>query len=550
MRKRRAGSNLRGLMCLSALLLMAACSSEADDESEAATIETDAGLAVGEDAGSDSPGDVLVIAVQAEPRTLHPAEVGHNENNTPGMRNVFETLVDRDAATGELKPSLATSWERVDDNRWRFELREGVIFHDGSEFNAEVAGAALEYLMTGDGNGGPLGIAAESYGTEFTTDAVDEFTLEIITAAADPILPSRLYFLHIFSIEAMQDNPGSLVDTPVGTGPYRFVEWQRGQNLTIERNPDWWGIDAPDVAGVATIERAVFEFRPESSVRSAMVETGEAHVAMWIDNVHCQQVAQADDGECLTTGGPEVAFIRFDAYHDTSMFQDVRVREAFALALDIDSLANNLLEGDMIPSAQAVSDFVLGHDPELDNYAYDPDRAAQLLEEYRADGGTLKTVDLGFQDGRFPGVDDFAQAMGAMAEAVGFDVEITRLEPGAFIAQWHIGNQPPNRVILHTHGNRLGDLSLTARTYFEGPPVEGRLGCWCHEDEMFELFKSASVLAGDERQAAYRKANRHAYENFIMAYGGEMAHHYGVSSKFSWNPPSDHFLRLETMRLN
>ena len=124
-----------------------------------------------------------------------------------------------------------------------------------------------------------------------TATAVDEYTIDVVTAAPDPILPSRLYFSPFVSMKLLKETPDQYPIKPVGTGPYRFVEWVRGQHVKLEVNPDWWGHRAADAYGKATIKDVTFIPRGEQEVRAAMVTTGEADFARWLVGERCQEHA-------------------------------------------------------------------------------------------------------------------------------------------------------------------------------------------------------------------------------------------------------------------
>lgn len=525
-------------------LLLAACGgAEAPPPASSSTSTPSAPAPV-----APEPGE-LVLAVSSEPPTLSPARVGHNEVNTVGMRNVYEGLVDRDPVTGDLIPLLATDWERLDDNRWRFNLRRGVSFHDGTAFDAEAAATVLEYLWNPDTPESIIGLYG---GPPMTFEVVSEFTLDVVTEAPDPLVPLRMYFFHMFSPTAADgDAATNLAEKAVGTGPYRLVTWQRGQHLTIEANPDWWGIGDPDANGAVVYPSARFEFRPEASVRASMIEAGEAEFAMWLGPEDCARVEALANAGCLRSAAPNTIFVQFDAYTEDSMLRDIRVREAVTLAVDMELLVEEVLSGVAVRASQIQPAGLAGYNPDLSPYGYDPARARALLAEYVASGGTIKPVSLAFQQDRFPRVREFMQAMAAMLNEVGIETEVLELETALFLETFNTGTHPPNRIKVHTNGNNTGDFMSSLRGYFGRQFADGApRGCWCEDQEMFDLITRVQSLDGQERIAGMQRIGAHVHENFYMDYGGHISLNYGVQNGLRWDVPIDHAFRLKHMSLN
>jgi hypothetical protein len=193
--------------------------------------------------GANAPRS-LTIALAEEPRTLASWNAYSNDGH-PVLRNVTEALLNRDPVTNELVPELATSYEQVDDNTWRFHLRQGVTFHDGSPFNAELR-YSLNYIPDVD-NAFPM--LQFFGGIVVTATAVDE-----LTSMSQPT--SRIPSSRCGSISRLSRRRSSCRRTlqrtrhPIGTGPYKFDEWNRGQYIDISANADWWGLrDTADAYG-------------------------------------------------------------------------------------------------------------------------------------------------------------------------------------------------------------------------------------------------------------------------------------------------------------
>jgi len=221
----------------------------------------------------------------------------------PVIRNTNEGLVNRNPANNQLVGELATKWEAIDANTWRFYLRPNVKFHDGSPFNAEVAAFSINDTWSKENN-----FRIRTFiGPEFQAKPVDELTLDVVTVSPDPILPERLYFGPIGSMKQKKEKPDEALLKPIGTGPYMFVEWVKGQHIKLTANPDWWGNGSADAQGAASIKDATFVIRGEREVRTAMTKTGEADVARWITGEQCKTTPNCQESPTL-----ETIFVRMD----------------------------------------------------------------------------------------------------------------------------------------------------------------------------------------------------------------------------------------------
>ena len=314
----------------------------------------------------------LVIAVAIEPVSLD-AWRGFAETGGPGFLNVVEQLVSRDFATGEIIPVLATSWEQIDDTTIQFQLREGVQFHDGSPFNAEAAATSINYAFDEDNAFDIL----DFVGGSMSAEAVDEFTLNVFTADPDPTLLNKMYFVVISSAQQLNDDPDSYSTELIGTGPYRFVDWSRGESITYEANPDWWGNDNPDEAGgQISYDTLTFRFLGEEQVRAAAVEAGEVDIAQFVTPDQCAAADDISEIRCESGPSVETIFIRMDT--NSPMFSDVRVRRALQLAIDKELIIDTILGGAATVSGQIINETALGTQSSFDALPLRPRRGTQI----------------------------------------------------------------------------------------------------------------------------------------------------------------------------
>jgi peptide/nickel transport system substrate-binding protein len=524
-------------------LLLAACAAPATQPGTVSETEAPSAADPQTAGQPDASADIseLVLAVTNEPTSYMPGFVGWNDVNSVGSRNIFEFLVTRHPETHELAGELATSWERIDDQTWRFHLRQGVTFHDGSPFNAEVAAYSINYLFNADNEPNATGHMA----SQITAEVVDEYTIDVLTEAPDPIIPTRLFFVAMAPIHVLEEGQEPYARDPIGTGPYKLAEWRSGQFVRMEANPDWWGHDDPDAAlGTVTYPSAVFYFRPETTVRQAMVEAGEADFAMNISADMCAELAATPNARCISAPGISTIFVRLDALHP--FMGDQRVREAILMAVDMDLILDTILKGTATRAVQIVGPAATGYNPDIQAYPYDPARARELLAEAAADGVQMETIELAFQEARFPAVSEFAQAMQAMLQDVGLDATVLEMERSAFQGQFGPGEYPANRIVIHTHGNASGDAEVSISFYLQ---CDGS-GSWVCDPELDRMFAEAVTKDGDERAQAFADIFAYAHEKAYLGYGGHIDFSYGLSNRLDWTLPADHRLLLKNMGLN
>lgn len=484
------------------------------------------------------PSGKIVLALTVEPDTLENWRA-YSTDGHPVLRNVQEALLNRDPVSNELVGELATSWEQTDDVTWRFTLREGVTFHNGEAFNAEVAAFGINYTWSPENN-----FQIYQYvGPDMTATAVDEYTVDVVTEAPDPILPSRLYFSPIPSMQQVQEAPETLPDTPIGTGPYVFREWNRGQYIRLEANPDWWGLGADDALGQVTIREAEFVFRDESAVRAAMVNSGEAQFARFLAPEDAATTPQS-----VTAPSVETIFLRLDTMHPA--MSDIRIRQAIGESVDKQGVADQLFGGGE-PASQLVGPSATGYNPDLQPYPYDMDNAKQLVAEAAADGVQVDApINVVTRQGIYLRNDEFAEYVANQLNEIGLTASSEVIEIAQYNEQFdkNFRDVPPERgwIATNPHGNEIMDVSSTAQAYYS---CEGGSSTYCNP-ELDEMIAAAIPLTGEERVKALQEVTRVYYEDYGSIPIIHMPLNYGLAANLSWTPRLDGFMLLKEMSLS
>ncbi len=483
------------------------------------------------------PTGKVTLVMPEEPNSLSSWE-SVNIPGSPILRNMQEALLNRDPKTNQLVGELATKWERSSPTAWRFILRRGVKFHDGSPFNAEAAAFGINHMWSKQNKFNIL----EYMGPQISAKAIDEYTLEVSTETPDPVVPERLYFSPLPSMKALKERPEEYKSRPIGTGPYRFVEWQKGQYVKMEANRDWWGRTADDARGVVTIKEGVFVApRPEGEVRAAMVKAGEADLARWITRQQAQSCPKYEHSPSNNT-----IFIRPDS--PGTVLKDLRVRRAISLAIDRKSIMDQIVGGGQ-PAGMMVGPAVTGYDSNLTPDPYDPARAKSLVAAAKADGVPVgNPLTLYVRQGIFPGFNEAAEAIINSLNDIGLSVKL-QVADSARINDVLSARKPipadRGAMVLHLHGNQLLDFSRTASGYFTS---DARQSVEI-DPKIDELAKKASPLTGEMRVKAYQELGKYIYDRVLFIPVGRVEFFFGLSSRLDWKPRLDGFILLKEMAL-
>src|SRR5574341_160861 len=203
----------------------------------------------------------ITVVIAEDPATLDP-QVSEDFNGRTVNDNVYEMLLTRDQDLN-IVPDLATEYKQVDDTTWQCKLRQGVKFHNGEPFNADAVVFSVKRII----DPATKSDQVSNFATITGAEKVGDSTVNIITSGPDPILPARMTMLTIIEPKYAQRDPQTFATAPIGTGPYKFVKWDRGVEVVIEANPDYWG-------GKPSIDIVHLRPIPEVSTRLAALQIG------------------------------------------------------------------------------------------------------------------------------------------------------------------------------------------------------------------------------------------------------------------------------------
>lgn len=360
----------------------------------------------------------LVIAQGTDAVTLDPHDVTDSPTASI-VSHMYETLFEL-MPDGSIEPNLAESYEVSDDSTvWTINLREGVTFHDGTPMTAEVVKGSMDRFLDPD----------NAFTFRFLLDRIDEVVvtgpLQIELRLATPFAPLLAHLTHnttaIVLPSAVEEFGEAFGENAVGTGPFMLDAWDRGSRIDMVVNEDYWG-DVPAIDGVS------FLAVPENTTRMALVESGEAHVAVRVPPQDIARLNAAPDITVENVSSLRTIYMYFN--HTLEPFDDVRVRQAFNHAVDKQEIAEFVLGGAVRPSDAAIAPGIFGY-TDVGEYEYDPERARELLAEAGFEDGLSTT--LYSPSGRYLQDIQITEAIQSQLAEVGIDATIETLEWSAYL---------------------------------------------------------------------------------------------------------------------
>lgn len=482
--------------------------------------------------GGETSSVSITVALGDEPFNLDPQLIDDRTERAVND-NIYETLMTR-TPSGELSTDglAAEMPEQIEDDVWQFTIREGITWHDGEPLTAEDVAASVNRIIDPD--------FASQQGSFFLTvtgaEAVGETTVNITTDGPDPVLPSRMYWMKIVPASAPTGEAGAAEgsdfgENPVGTGPYKFVEWARGEYITLERNDDYWGENP------SNIERVRYEFVPESGSRQAGLISGAYDL---VPNLLPEDTEAAPN--FATVRGLEHAMI---VPNETGgITEDVRVRRALNYAVDKESIVDNLFEGfGTVDPCQPMDPAWFGFHEGLQPYPYDPEQATQLLEEAGAIGDQ---IDLVGTSGLWLKDREVIESIGNFWRDAGLRVNVRIFELGEYNSRlFHGGKNIPDAIFVSS-SNEIFDADRNLTAYLQ----PNLLAAANDDPQMEELLTEARTETDEDvRQSLYEQILEKSCEEayLVNLYNNEDI--YGFAENFEWTPRVDGKMLLKEMQV-
>jgi len=407
------------------------------------------------------PAGTLVVGLVAEPVNLDPPQVTDLNSNRVGRR-IVETLVTFPEESTQVVPGLAESWTISKDGlQYTFKLRRGITFHDGTPLNAEAVKFSIERQINPNHPAYKLGkypFANFFFGNVKAVEVLSEervaFLLNEARASFIAVLAQGA--ASIVSPTAVMKWGPDYPTHPVGTGPFRFASWDRGQRVVLEKNPTYWKYPVK-------VERVIYRPIVEDQARLTELLTGTLDIIVGVPADFVSQLEQNAKITLLKQVGAHVWYLGMN--NQKKPFDDKRVRQALNYAVNKDAIVKDVLKGTGATSRGPVLPGTWGADPALRAYPYDPERAKKLLAEAGYPNGFSTTLWVPESGSGMQAPVAMSTVMQSNLKAVGVNVSLQTMEWGAYLAKlrtkeqelfalsWMAGTEDPDMVmypLLHS----------------------------------------------------------------------------------------------------
>lgn len=355
----------------------------------------------------------LIVAQGADARTLDPQKA----IDTPTVRvynQIYDGLVKKDNDMN-IVPGLAESWNKVDERRTIFNLRKGVKFHNGETLTAKDVKFTLDRMK----NQPTVSFLISEIEL---VNVIDDYTVEIVTKNGFGPLLSHLSHpgAVILNEKAVTNSSERYDQNPVGTGPYILDKWLAGDRIFLKANPEYY-------LGKSAIENIVIKAIPEGTNRTIALETGEADIVYDVDPVDIDKIKSNNDLKFLYEQSLGNSYLGLNTQHKP--FDDVRVRQAIAYAINVDDIIEVVYKNTAIPGSSPISPKIPGYNKDVKNYEYNVEKAKKLLAEAGYPNGFKTSIWINDNTSR----KDIATILQDQFKTIGIDAAIETLEWGAYI---------------------------------------------------------------------------------------------------------------------
>lgn len=455
----------------------------------------------------DKPEGELIVSLSTFPNSIYtPNAAERNADNVASQ--IFEGLTWIDDE-GNVVPALAESWEISEDGtEYTFTLRQGVKFHNGEDFDAQDVVTSWE--------AGTDPVNAYSYDVARTTsvEVIDDYTVKLTSEEPDPLflrfvagswamIPTD-YFNEV-GLEGIEANP-------VGTGPFKFVEWVKGDRIVLEAFEDYWDEGLPKLAKVT------FRPIPEEATRIAAVQTGEIHIANRLPAEEAQRLLGAPGVTIVRYPVDRVFYIAFNNLTSGvgTPIEDQLVRQAMNYAVDRQAIIDALFNGYADLALGFTTANNLGYDDSLEPYPYDPDKARELL----AEAGYPDGFEIGFAcpTGAYTNFEQVCEAVGGYLNEVGITFEggeIQFMESGQY---WDL---EANKELPPLFGDSWSTQDGEALNRLQGALGEdASYAAWNTPEIQDYIDRIGTTVDAEERGQLYAELQQILYDDppFIYLY--------------------------------
>lgn len=468
--------------------------------------------------------------------TLDPGNHRSRETETI-LRNLYDGLLTRDTKM-QVVPELVSSWKQTDVTTYEFKLRQGVKFHSGDEMTSDDVKFTFDRLIKKDMIDGKSSPRAGLLGPLKEVVAVDKYTVLLKLEKPWAILPSMLPFQEVVSKAFVQKVGDKAMATQVnGTGPFKLVEWRRGDSITMERFAGYYG-GSPAIppVGPAKADRVIFKIIPENASRVAALLAGDVDIATELPVHMIKQIESSRNAQVMKVRGTRSFFVSLN--NTKPPFNNPLIRKAANHALDKKLLLERVMQNAATPINGVLSPDTFGFEKDLPVYDYNPAKVKQLLTQAGFPNGIDVTLDV---EGSFA---EIAQAIGSVLTKSGIRTKVVVGEGTVLRTKWLQDKNKTGDMWLTSWGNGSLDpediFAPTLNTNDRGNSAG-------YSNQVVDgLLSAASTETNPVKRAdLFSKAQRQVNADAPWIFLWVPEDIYGVSKRLKgWQPSADSRVNL------
>ncbi|MDR9855991.1 ABC transporter substrate-binding protein [Paenibacillus sp. VCA1] len=455
--------------------------------------------------------DTLVFGRGGDSASLDPAIVTDGESLKIGHQ-IFDSLLQYKEGTTEVEPSLAESWEVSPDGlKYTFKLRQGVKFHDGTDFNADAVvfnfkrwtDPKSEFKFEGD--------SFDYYDSQFGPDgsrvikdvkAIDANTVEFTLANPQaPFLQNlAMTSFGIASPTAIKEKKENFKSEPVGTGPFVFKEWKRNDSITLEKNPNYWK------PGLPKLNKVIVRSIPDNTARFNALQNGEIDIMEDLNPDDLSALESKSELQKIDRPPFNLAYLGFNL--KKKPFDNVKVREALSHAVNKQGIIDAFFAGQATPAVNPMPPTLWGYNDSIQDYDYNLDTAKKLLAEAGYPNGLPDPVNfyaLPVSRPYMPDGKKVAEAIQADFEKIGVKVNIQSPEWATYLDDTKAGVK--DDIYMMGWNGDNGDPDNFLYTLLDKDAIPGNnRSYYANEDLHKILIEAQKEVNQDKRIELYKQA--------------------------------------------
>ena len=484
---------------------------------------------------ADAAKDKVVVAFGSNIPTLdpqlHTSRLAHIADY-----HLYDTLLYRYPNQNyQPGPGLATSLKSINPTTWELKLRQGVKFHNGEAFTAEAVKFSLDRVVD-------PATKSPVRGT-FTwikeVKIVDDYTVRILTEKPFPAVPEFLTLAYIMPpkyVKSVGDE--GFAKAPVGTGPYKFVEWKKAEHLIVEAFPGYWK-DSPK--GMPKIKTIVFRSIPETTTQIAELLSGGVDIIRTVPPDQLEVIKNSTNARVSATRILRVNFLMLDTIGRASKtpLMNQKVREAMAYAINVDEMLDKILSGYGERTASGLNPMHFGFDPSIKPYPFDPERSKKLLAEAGYPGGFEVTMNT--YSGSITSVDQMADTITGYLGKVGIKVKRRHIEDVGTWTKSTREGKLEGMLYFSWGSNSIFDADAFLRDLAHSTEPASHI----RDPELDKLLDAGRIeVDPKKRQEIYAKAQRLIHEKFYWIPITVQYTIEGVNKDLNYEASSDEMMRV------